>query len=253
MIQTAFEQYLRELTINIPEEYCDVHPYNLKAIRDLGSIEFHPNCTFIVGENGSGKSTLLEAIAVAAGFNPEGGSKNFSFSTFSSHSDLWEKVTLSKGIRRPKTGYFLRAESFYNVASNIEALDSQPMGGPKIIDSYGGVSLHHQSHGESFMSLMINRFGDEGLYVMDEPEAALSINRQMAMISRLHELVAKDSQFVIATHSPVLLAYPNAIILNADDHFRAISYKDTEQYQLLRGFLEQPEAMMKILCDKASK
>src|SRR5690606_29322572 len=147
----------------------------------------------------------LEALAVAWGFNAEGGTKNFSFSTKVSHSHLCKLIRLSRSYLRPKDGFFLRAESFYNVATEIEKLDEGP-GGPPIIDSYGGTSLHNQSHGESFFALMMNRFGGQGLYILDEPEAALSPTRQMAMIARMHQLIAKGSQFIIATHSPILMA-----------------------------------------------
>ncbi|MGH8491256.1 MAG: AAA family ATPase, partial [Gammaproteobacteria bacterium] len=171
------------------EEY----PFSLPAIRHLDKLTLHPQVTFIVGENGTGKSTLLEAIAAAWGFNPEGGTRNFNFNTRVSHSKLYQYLRLSKSFRRPKDGFFLRAESFFNVATNIEQLDEEPAPGPPIIDSYGGRSLHEQSHGESFLALMMNRFGGQGIYILDEPEAALSPIRQMAMISRMHELVRKNS------------------------------------------------------------
>lgn len=161
------------------------YPFCLPVIRDLSGLEFHSKVTCFVGENGTGKSTILEAIATAYGFNPEGGTKNFNFSTKATHSVLYECIRLAKGIRRPKDGFFLRAESFYNVATNIDELD--------VTDSYGGISLHRQSHGEAFMSLLLNKFRGEGLYILDEPEAALSPIRQMTMLTRLHELAVQGS------------------------------------------------------------
>lgn len=163
--------------------------------------------TFLVGENGSGKSTLLEAIAVSCGFNAEGGTRNFTFSTRATHSELGEYITVAKR-RYPRDGFFLRAESFYNVATNIDEMDEEPSFSPRLIDSYGGVSLHSQSHGESFLALVQNRFGGEGLYLLDEPEAALSPTRQLTLLGEMYQLVERDSQFIIATHSPILMAYP---------------------------------------------
>jgi len=219
-------------------ESFDQYPYSLPVIKEFDSLEFHPKVTFIVGENGSGKSTLLEAIATAWGFNPEGGTKNFNFETRSSHSDLWQNIRLSKSFNRPKDGFFLRAESFYNVASNIDKLDEDPSFGPPLKDSYGGVSLHKQSHGESFFALMLNRFSGNSLYILDEPEAALSPIRQMAMISRINQLVDDHSQFIIATHSPILMAYPNAIIFQIEnDNLTIKSYEDTEHYKVTKSFI----------------
>ncbi|WP_454828453.1 AAA family ATPase [Pseudoxanthomonas wuyuanensis] len=240
------KHYLMDIALR-PERIAtmDAWPYSLPAVRNLGTLRFHPKVTFIVGENGSGKSTLLEAIAVAWGFNPEGGTKNFNFSTEASHSPLHEALRLGRSGRRARDGFFLRAESFYNVASEIDRLDREPWGGNRIIDSYGNTSLHAQSHGESFFALMLNRFGGKGFYVLDEPEAALSPSRQMAMLARLHQLVRKRSQFVIATHSPILMAYPDADILQiGTDGLQRIAYRDTEHYQLTRAFLEQPERML---------
>ena len=169
-------------------------------LKKQGELSFNKKVTFIVGENGTGKSTLVEAIAVAFGFNPEGGSRNFAFSTNESHSELWKHLTLSKQDIA-KDGFFLRAESFYNVASNIDEMDRKPAASGFIIESYGGVSLHEQSHGESFMALVQNRFGGNGLYILDEPEAALSPKRLLTLIAEIDRLVKKDSQFIIATHS----------------------------------------------------
>lgn len=225
----------------------DQYPFNLDAIRNLDKIDFHPKVTFIVGENGSGKSTLLEAIATNWGFNPEGGTKNFSFSTQASHSNLHEYIILGKSFRKAKDGFFLRAESFYNVATNIDMLD-EGGGGRPIINSYGGKSLHHQSHGESFFALMKNRFGGNGLYILDEPEAALSPSRQIAMLSIIQQLVDANSQFIISTHSPILMAYPDAIILCLDQHgITETKYEETEHFLVTQTFLNQHKNMLKKL------
>ena len=210
-------------------------------------LEFLSRVTFFVGENGTGKSTLLEAIAVAYGFNPEGGSKNYRFATSESHSGLWENLTLVKH-RFPKDGFFLRAESFYNVASYIDELDAEPAATAPLIASYGGRSLHRQSHGESFMSLIENRFGGHGLYLLDEPEAALSPMRLFALLAEMKRLVDLDSQLIIATHSPILLAFPGAEILEfSEDGIRKIAYRDTEHYQTTLRFLENPDKMLRAI------
>ena len=244
------EQYLIEVMLRRDDvESFDKYPFCLNAVRQLDSLRLHPSVTFLVGENGAGKSTLLEAIAVAWGFNPEGGTRNFSFSTRSSHSDLHDFLRLSKGITRPRDGYFLRAESFFNVATEIEILDKEP-GGPPLIDAYGGISLHEQSHGESFWSLVMNRFKGRGLYILDEPEAALSPNRQMALLSRIHELVKDSSQFIIATHSPIILAYPDATIFQLkDDGLKSVQYEETEHYLVTKDFLNNYRTMINILLE----
>lgn len=244
------EHYLLELKLKrekVPS--FEQYPFSLPVVRHLQTLELHPKVTFIIGENGSGKSTLLEAVAIAWGFNPEGGTKNFKFHTQESHSVLHEHLTLVKGVRRARDGFFLRAESFFNLATEIERLDEGP-GGPPIINAYGGVSLHKQSHGESFFALMMNRFGGDGLYVLDEPEAALSPQRQLAMISRLHQLVQSRSQFIIATHSPILMAYPHASIYQISDAgMRAISYEQTDHYLVAKTFLTNPKGYLNQLLD----
>ena len=224
-------------------------PFNLPAVRGLTTLPFHPKVTFLIGENGSGKSTLLEAIAVECGLNPEGGSRNFNFATRASHSPLGDYVRLAKVPALPGDSYFLRAESFYNVATEIERLDEGPGGGP-IIDAYGGVSLHEQSHGESFFALFKNRFRDHGLYLMDEPEAALSPKRQLEFLALLHDYVKRGGQFVIATHSPIIMAYPDAGIYLLDGNgVRAIAYTDTEHYLVTRGFLTSPQRSLAVLLE----
>lgn len=222
------------------------YPFNLPVIRELSGVEFHSKVTYFVGENGTGKSTILEAIATSYGFNPEGGTKNFNFSSMATHSDLHDYIRLVKGIRRPKDGFFLRAESFYNVATNIDELDKEGVG-PRIIDSYGGHSLHEQSHGEAFLSLFLNKFRGEGVYILDEPEAALSPIRQMTMIARLHELVCQGSQFIIATHSPIIMAYPDAVIYEIKEAIKKVRCEETEHYRVMRDFLNNKEKMLDIL------
>ena len=181
------------------------------------------------------------------GFNPEGGTRNFNFATAETHSPLNEFITVVKGVR-PRDGFFLRAESFYNVASYIDRLDSEPSFGAPVIESYGGVSLHEQSHGESFLALFKNRFGGNGLYLLDEPEAALSPSRQMTLMVLMNELLQKHSQFVIATHSPILMAFPHAQVIElTEDSIRTVPYQQTEHFQLTRRFLNNPEKMMEML------
>jgi len=181
---------------------------SVRALRASGGLEFHAPVTFFVGENGVGESTLIEAIAVACKFNPEDGTANFDFATCESHSALGEHLRALKGAGRRRDGFFLRAESFYNVASNIDDLDAKPGPGTSVVASYGGVSLHRQSHGESFMALVANRFGGRGLYIFDEPEAALSPIRQMELLAHITRLVDDESRFVVSTHSPMLRPSP---------------------------------------------
>lgn len=226
----------------------DAYPFNLPAVRALDTLALHPKITFLVGENGSGKSTLMEAMAVAMGFNAEGGSRNFNFSTHASHSELHAHLRIAKGFRKPRSEFFLRAESFFNVATNIQRMDEEPGPGGPVIASYGGKSLHAQSHGESFMALLMHRFVGNGLYLLDEPEAALSPQRQLAVLARIHDLVRQESQFIIATHSPILMAYPDAWIYQCDgEGIRRIAYEETEHFQVTRDFLANPQRMLDIL------
>jgi predicted ATPase len=226
-------------------ENFDAYPFSLPAVRGLDALKFHPKVTFLIGENGSGKSTLLEAIAVASGFNAEGGTTNFKFSTRGSHSQLHEFIRLSKGLKKPRDGFFLRAESFFNVATEIERMDAQPSPAPPVINSYGGKSLHEQSHGEAFLALLMNRFGGQGLYLLDEPEAALSPARQLAVLARIHDLVLDKSQFIIATHSPILMAYPDAWIYECGAQgLQRVDYAATQHVQITRDFLANPQRMM---------
>lgn len=220
------------------------YPFCIPAIRFLERLELHPRVTFFVGENGTGKSTLLEAVALAAGFNAEGGSRNFSFSTQDTHADLNVHLRLVRGVSRPKDGFFLRAESFYNVATYLDHDASFAL------DAYGGESLHAQSHGEAFMALLTNRFRGDGLYILDEPEAALSPLRQMAVLPLLKDLVSQRSQFIIATHSPIIMAFPDAriYVLN-DSGITETVYEDTEHYRVVRDFLLRKESVLRDLME----
>jgi predicted ATPase len=238
--------HLELIRDRIPDEAR--YPFNLPAVRGLSRLLFHPKVTFLIGENGSGKSTLVEAIAIACGLNPEGGSRNFNFSTRSTHSQLDECLRMARAPASPGDSYFLRAESFYNVASEIERLDKEPYGGPPIIGAYGGKSLHEQSHGESFFALFKNRFRSHGLYLLDEPEAALSPNRQLQFLCLLHDYVKRGCQFVIATHSPIIMSYPEAVIYCLESNgLREVAYADTEHYLVTRGFLSNPQKSLSIL------
>lgn len=226
----------------------DQYPFNLPAVRELDSLDFHAQVTYLVGENGVGKSTLLEALAAAWGFNPEGGTLNFNFATAETHSELHRHVRLIRGTSRPKDGFFFRAESYYNVATTIDELDREVSDAPRIIESYGGRSLHEQSHGEAFFATFMQRFGPNGLYILDEPEAALSPVRQLAMLTRIHELARSGGQFIISTHSPLLMSYPHCRLYNLTaGGIRECGVEDTEHYIVTREFLNRREQMLEEL------
>ncbi len=249
MVGVSGGGFIEEVRIE-PEPDAAGYPYSMPVVAGLvggAGLALNPGATFLVGENGSGKSTLIEAIAMAAGFNPEGGSPNFHFGTRSSESDLGRYVVLRRGHPNPRTGYFLRAESFYNVATEIEMIGRES--GQSLLDSYGGVSLHERSHGESFLALVMNRFGPNGLYVLDEPEAALSVRGCMALIARMIDLVAQNCQFVVATHSPILLALPGATILEIDDEggIAPTGYDDALPVQITREFCAAPDRYLRYL------
>lgn len=238
--------YLHEITllkdkIRNPKEY----PFSIPSIRTLGTLKLRKNVTFFVGENGSGKSTLLEAIAYQCGFNTAGGSRNNLFELAASEARLGDYIRLS-WLPKINQGFFLRAESFYSFANHIDEIAKED---PRIYRAYGGKSLHEHSHGESFLALFQNRFGRKGIYLLDEPEAALSPARQLAFLSIIHEL-QKDSQLIIATHSPILLGYPDAEIYQFDEPpIRPIPYEETSHYQITRRFLENRKAYMRELLD----
>lgn len=237
--------YIRQMQI-LHEKVEDASdfPFCLPVVRLTASLSFSSPVTLLVGENGTGKSTLLEAIAAAYGFNPEGGSRNFRFATHDAHSVLSECVRLVRGAKAPKDGFFLRAESFYNVATEIDALG--------ISGYYGGASLHEQSHGESFLNTAMHRFKGRGVYLLDEPEAALSPTGQFALLRRIHALAeTMDSQFIIATHSPILMAYPGAVIYELTERgAERTPYERTGHYALYRSFLLNPKAVENILSDE---
>lgn len=237
--------YIREIRMS-PGPHPDDYPFTLPAVTYLahnGSLPLAGGVTFLVGENGSGKSTLLEAIAVASGMNPEGGSQNYRFTTRATESSLGEHLVLRWGTAKPRTRFFLRAETYYNVATETERL------GPEQVAAFGGVSPHHRSHGESFIDLMNHRFGPEGLYLLDEPEAALSPQGCLAALRRLAELVEQRCQIVVATHSPILLAFPGATIYEiADDGaISIVAYDDALPVRLTRDFLSAPDRYLRHL------
>ena len=209
----------------------------IPALCGMEHLSFTHAVTFFVGENGSGKSTLLEAIAVAYGFNPEGGTKNYSFSTYDSHSELCQAIRLSRGVRRADYGYFLRAESFYNVATKEEEYSRGPGGRPQ--------HFHEKSHGESFLALAQNSFRANGVYLLDEPEAALSPQRQLTLLVEIDRCVKEGAQFMIVTHSPILLGLPGAEILNFDDGpIHPCTYEETDSYQVMSMFINNREQIL---------
>ncbi|KQC01814.1 AAA family ATPase [Pedobacter sp. Hv1] len=238
---------LLEIQFQIPQAASYQYPFNLPFLRNLEKLKIHPQVTFFVGENGMGKSTLIEAIAVASGFNAEGGTKNFNFNTRASHSDLHQHIRTARGTKRHSDGFFLRSESFFNLATEIEHLDAEP-GGPRIIDSYGGKSLHEQSHGESFWALFMHRLRGNGFYILDEPEAAMSPTRQMAMLCKMDELIGLGSQFIIATHSPILIAYPGSIVYEFSQTGISIKkYKETELFKSYADFIKDSDNHIRYL------
>lgn len=215
------------------------YPFSIPAVAGLDRLRLDPQMTIFVGENGSGKSTLVEAIALAAGFGPEGGTRNLHVSTQSSESELHSYLRLVRGARREKSGFFLRAESLFNVATRVDQLG---------LGDYGWESLHEKSHGESFLWLIENRFRPNGLYILDEPEAALSPQRQLSALVIMRRLIEAGCQFVMATHSPILMAYPGALIYRLDDTGLApVSYEETEHFSVTRNFLLHRESFLKEL------
>ncbi|MED1916666.1 AAA family ATPase [Bacillus thuringiensis] len=230
--------YLRTIKL-LREEFPNTkeYPFHLPSLRKLKTIDLEASVTFFVGENGSGKSTMLEAVAYQCGFHTAGGSRNNYYDVDRSESCLGDYIRLS-WLPKMTNGFFLRAESFYHFASHIDETERIRGTG---YSGYGGRSLHNQSHGESFFALFANRFNGRGIYLLDEPEAALSPKRQIAFLYLMQDLVEEGAQFIIATHSPILLGYPDAKILNFDESpVQEVNYRDTEHYQLTRRFLENP-------------
>ncbi|MBF0500214.1 MAG: AAA family ATPase [Candidatus Riflebacteria bacterium] len=231
--------FLRHV-VSLPERVDRArYPFNVRAFSQGIDLGFRSTVTFFVGENGSGKSTLLEALAECCGFNPEGGNRDHHRETFADRSEFAQALRLS-WLPRVTEGFFMRAESFYNFATYIEGVSD--------LRAYGGKSLHKQSHGESFLSLFANRF-EQGIYILDEPEAALSPQRQLSFLKIIHDLeVPRHAQFLISTHSPIILSYPGAVLFSLDgEAIREISYRETEHYLLTRDFLNSPERYFKHL------
>ncbi len=235
------ELFVNRVRLNRENINNNVYPFNIKCLNNFKELKIDNSVTLFYGENGVGKSTLIEAIAISLGLNPEGGSNNMHFSNYDDYSELYKHLTISK-FRVPKTKFFLRAESFYNVATDIS-------NNSDLSYQYGG-DLHQCSHGESFLQLVENRFWDKGLYILDEPEAALSPQRQMTLLCYIHHLVKNGSQFIIATHSPILLSYKYGKIIDMNNNMEEIRYEDTEVYKIYKDFLNNPYGMQKILFEE---
>ena len=227
-------------------ESFDKYPFNIDVVKKFDELKFNSHVTFLVGENGIGKSTFIEAIAVALGLPAEGGTENFRYETINTTSELYNYLRI--GIyNKPKMKFFLRAESFYNFSSEVQRLVEED--DYYTLYNYYGGNLHECSHGESFIKLVQNRFTDHGLYILDEPEAALSPQRQLSLLVLIDQLVKEGSQFIIATHSPILISYRNGKILNLDNNFEEVKYKETDIYSLYRIYLDNPEVMQHRLFD----
>lgn len=239
--------YLQKVRLDLEQvEDTSIYPFSIPAIASLSEIEFHPDVTFIVGENGSGKSTLIEAIALAMGFGAEGGTKNVQIQSADDVSTLTHHLKLERSFKKPKDYYFLRAESFYNVATYMDTVG--------YLGAYGGKSLHERSHGEAFFAVLTDKLRGNGLYIFDEPEAALSPSRQLAALAAIHQLVRAESQFIIATHSPILMAYPNSKILVLDDHgITEVAYEETEHFSVTRDFLNRYPRMLSLLLEEGTE
>lgn len=227
-------------------ESFDEYPFNIDVVKNFSGLKFSSPVTFFVGENGIGKSTFIEAIAVALGLPAEGGTENFMYETRNTTSTLSDYLTIAIG-RRAKTKFFLRAESFYNFSSEVQRLVEVDHF-HTLYEAYGG-NLHECSHGESFLKLVQNRFSDHGLYILDEPEAALSPQRQLSLLCLIDQLVKEGSQFIIATHSPILISYRDGKILDLNNNFTEVAYKDTDIYSLYKLYLDEPDTMQRRLFD----
>ncbi|MDO4168902.1 MAG: AAA family ATPase [Lachnospiraceae bacterium] len=235
-------QFIQSISINWNKIEKDSYLREIESIHSLNKLEFTKPVTFFVGENGSGKSTLLEAIAISYGFNPEGGTKNYLFSTYDSHSELHEAMTVSKSYRKPNWGYFFRAESFYNVATKEEEYSDI---------THPSERYHQKSHGESFLALAQRQLRPNGIYLLDEPEAALSPQRQLTLLMQIYECAKHGSQFMIVTHSPILLGLPNAEIWNFDDGLLHLcEYEETDSYQITEMFINNRNLLLDRLLTK---
>ena len=232
----AFVRSAEILWNEVPD--ADAYPFDTPAIASLRKLRFDKGITFFCGENGTGKSTLLEAVGIAFGFNPEGGSRNYTFSTRPTHSQLHEYIRLDRSLQRPLDGYFVRSDTLFNLISATDELEDDQR-------YYDGVSLHARSHGESIMTLITHRFGPEGFYILDEPETGLSQSGQIALACELTRLRDAGCQLVIATHSPILLALPGATVYQFDDEIREIDGKDSLEWIMMRRFMDDPEAAMR--------
>lgn len=239
--------YLRGVRLERERIQTEGYPFSLPIFETFTELALTKAVTFLVGENGSGKSTLIEGIAIAAGFNPEGGATSFSFETEATHSALFEALRPIRGPYRPQDGFFLRAETAYQLSSYVDRIARSAPDPHRFYESYGGRSLHEQSHGEAFLSFMLHRFRGNGLYILDEPEAALSPMRQLTMLARMHELVQSGSQFIIASHSPILMSYPDAAILQVEAGLRSVDFDELEHVRVMRDYLAAPERMQRIL------
>lgn len=238
--------FVKQVRLVKDKSMTNQYPFHIDLIQHFDSLTFEKPVSFLIGENGVGKSTFVEALAVALGLNAEGGTENFYFHTAETHSGLHHYLKVSKGVYKPQTKFFLRAESFYNVATEIDQIADEDS---RMYNGYGGKSLHACSHGESFMQLMMNRFSQNGLYILDEPEAALSPSRQLALLVLIDDLVQAGSQFIISTHSPILLSYRDGIIYDLNSYFQKVTFKETDIYQTYKLVLDNPEGMQHHLFD----
>ena len=236
--------FLKCIQIHPEMTQAGAYPFTLPIFSGDSEIQLENNITFFVGENGSGKSTLLEAVAACCGFNVSGGNRNHVYAGDQEQPPLAKAMRLS-WMPKITSGFFMRAESFFNFASY---LDDMAVDDPSILNAYGGKSLHQQSHGESFLSLFTNHFS-KGIYILDEPEAALSPSRQLSFLAILHELdLAGKVQFIIASHSPILISYPGATIYTLDGNtIQTIPYEETQQYRLTKDFLDHPQLYLRSL------
>lgn len=234
-------QFIQSVLFDWDKISDDSYLTNIEALYMVKKIDFMKPITLFVGENGSGKSTLLEAIAVAHGFNPEGGTKNYCFSTHDTHSELCNAITIAKGYRKEKWGYFLRAESFYNVATQEEEYADF---------AHPSEEYHNRSHGESFLKMVQNNIQPNGLYFLDEPEAALSPQRQLTLLAEIYRCASDGAQFIIATHSPILLGIPNAEIFSFDNgKIHTCRYEETESYKVTELFINKRKRLLENLLD----